>query len=191
MTTPDFRALCAELVYELDAETGYIRRDGQRITNPAVVRARTALAAEAVGPSDDQIIGHAIAVGLAFQPDDRPEVYLPFSAEDDPIDDLLIAFARAVLARWGSAPRPIPALKRLPDGAQTIEPSERTLLVPVPQPVSVSERWPGFSDCDDAERVWCWSWALQTWRLSRIKQAIHTHWLPAPALPTPAQEGAE
>ena len=62
---------------------------------------------------------------------------------------------------------------------------------PVVVPVPVSERWPEFSDCDDAERVWCWSWALETWRLSRIKQSIHTHWLPANALPLPAPEGGE
>ena len=95
------------------------------------------------------------------------------------------AYARAVLARWGrpaAAAAPVPVL---PDDALIIEPAEHTLLVPVAHPVPVSERWPEFSDCDDAERVWCWSWALETWRLSRIKQSIHTHWLPANALPTP------
>ena len=57
-----------------------------------------------------------------------------------------------------------------------------------PQPVPVSEQWPEFSDCDDAEHVWCWSaagLAIGTWRLSRINQSIHTHWLPANALPVP------
>ena len=58
---------------------------------------------------------------------------------------------------------------------------QRQVLVPV----SVSERWPEFSDCDDADRVWCWSWAIGTWRLSRLNRSIHTHWLPAHALPLP------
>lgn len=54
------------------------------------------------------------------------------------------------------------------------------------QPVSVTERWPEFSDCDDLDRVWCWSWAIGTWRLGRINRSIHTHWLPANALPLPS-----
>lgn len=60
-----------------------------------------------------------------------------------------------------------------------------------PQPVPVSERWPEFSDCDDLDRVWCWSWAIGTWRLGRINRSIHTHWLPANALPLPSEETPE
>jgi len=77
-----------------------------------------------------------------------------------------IEYARDVLARWGNHPG---------------SPDSSTL-----QPVPVSERWPEFSDCDYAERVWCWSWAIGTWRLSRINQSIHSHWLPAHALPQPS-----
>ena len=58
----------------------------------------------------------------------------------------------------------------------------------LPQPIPVSQRWPEFSDCDSAERVWCWSWAIGTWRLSRINQSIHSHWLPAHALPLPTNK---
>ena len=65
---------------------------------------------------------------------------------------------RAVLARWGN---------------------------PTPQPVAVSERWPEFSDCDPQERVWAWNPVLDHWKLSRINRSVHTHWLPANALPTP------
>ena len=43
MTTSDFRALCAELADELDAETGYTKNDGERITHTAVASARAAL----------------------------------------------------------------------------------------------------------------------------------------------------
>jgi hypothetical protein len=57
-------------------------------------------------PTDDQLIEEAIAVGLAFQPQDEvSEVFLPFDAEE-PLDDLLVNFARAVLARYGHRPAP-------------------------------------------------------------------------------------
>ena len=53
------------------------------------------------------------------------------------------------------------------------------------EPVAVSERWPNFSDCDPQERVWAWNPVLDHWKLSRINRSVHTHWLPAHALPTP------
>ena len=53
-----------------------------------------------------------------------------------------------------------------------------------PQPVPVSERLPGPGDCDTEGR--CWTWAIGTWRLSRINRSFHTHWLPAHALPKPS-----
>ena len=56
---------------------------------------------------------------------------------------------------------------------------------PTPQPVAVSERWPNFSDCDPQERVWAWNPVLDHWKLSRINRSVHTHWLPAHALPLP------
>ena len=69
--------------------------------------------------------------------------------------------ARAVLARWGQlAITPIPA----------------------------AERWPEFSDCDPQERVWAWNPVLDHWKLSRINRSVHTHWLPANALPVPADD---
>ena len=98
-----------------------------------------------------------------------------------------LAFARAALDRWGRpAAAPVPVL---PDDALIIEPAEHTLLVPVAQPVPVSERWPEFSDCESTnDRVWCWNRFLDHWKLSRIKQGVHTHWLPAHALPLPQGE---
>ena len=58
-----------------------------------------------------------------------------------------------------------------------------------PQPVPVNERWPEFSDCESTDdRVWCWNPFLDHWKLSRIKQGVHTHWLPFHALPLPEQE---
>jgi hypothetical protein len=49
--------------------------------------------------TDEELIKQAITVGLAFQPHpDVEEVYLPFAGNEDPLDDLLIAFSRAVIA---------------------------------------------------------------------------------------------
>ena len=82
-----------------------------------------------------------------------------------------IAYARAVLARWGH---------------------------PTPQPVAVGERLPGPEDCDAEGRCWGW-WTdpmSEYWEYvgvsapiepygSYIPRAGHTHWLPANALLIP------
>ena len=53
-------------------------------------------------PTESDLIKEAIRTGLAFQPrDDSDEVYLPFDAADEPLDDLIIAYGRTVLARFG------------------------------------------------------------------------------------------
>jgi hypothetical protein len=53
----DFRALCAELADELDAETGYTKNDGERIVHPTVALARIALAQpEQQRPSDKELL---------------------------------------------------------------------------------------------------------------------------------------
>lgn len=74
-----------------------------------------------------------------------------------------LAFARAVLARWGGAAVPVP----------------------------VSDGWPEFSDCDDFERVHCFNPVLGHWKLSKINPSIHTHWLPRWSLPVPAAAAGE
>jgi hypothetical protein len=56
-----------------------------------------------------------------------------------------------------------------------------------PTPIPVAERLPEFSDCDPEERVWVWNPFLDHWKLSRINRSVHTHWLPANALPVPPQ----
>jgi len=56
---------------------------------------------------------------------------------------------------------------------------------PTPQPVAVSERWPEFSDCNPFEAVWAFNPVLDHWKLTKINQSIHTHWLPHWALPVP------
>jgi hypothetical protein len=75
-----------------------------------------------------------------------------------------VGFARAVLARYGR---------------------------PAIEPVPVSERLPGPEDCDLFERVWAFNPVLDHWKVTRINQSIHTHWLPHWALPKPGVEGAD
>jgi len=58
-----------------------------------------------------------------------------------------------------------------------------------PAPVPVSEGWPEFSDCERVnDQTWCFNPLLSHWKLTRIKQGVHTHWLPAHALPLPQGE---
>lgn len=94
--------------------------------------------------------------------DDRREVHA------------LATEARAVLARWGR---------------------------PTPQPVPVAERLPGPEDCDEKGRCWWWhpshpesgyseGWMLRprAWGAGCYDfddRLMHTHWLPAHALPLP------
>jgi hypothetical protein len=98
----DFRALCAELAYELDAETGYTRNDGTRITHPTVAEARAALAQpEQQGPTDEEAVALYSEV-MAFH-------------DCKTLGDMAGHFARAVLARWGRAAiEPVPVAERLP-----------------------------------------------------------------------------
>jgi hypothetical protein len=108
----DFRALCAELADELDAETGYTKNDGERIVHPTVALARIALTQpEPEGLTDEELLR---AYGLAK----RDHCY------EGPIDDwpnraeraATVHGLRAVIAadraRWG-----LPAVK--PEGTIT------------------------------------------------------------------------
>lgn len=75
----------------------------------------------------------------------------------------LCEFARAVLSRWGR---------------------------PTPQPIPVSQRLPGPEDCDAEGMCWWWCSPAERWVRCGIPQPdptsqVHTHWLPAHALPTP------
>jgi hypothetical protein len=107
-------------------------------------------------------------------------------SDDSHIDCVQIARrARALLAE------PVPVL---PGDVQIIEPAEHTLLVPVAQPVPVSERLPGPEDCDEQGRCWLGGDQLAsgspTWILGYPAWAsrfpdVHYCWLPAHALPTP------
>jgi len=80
-----------------------------------------------------------------------------------------IAFARAVLARWGR------------------------LSI---SPVSLSERSPGPEDCDANGRCWfisalgCSRWNLDD-QISGLNNIFYTHWLPHYALPIPTLSNEE
>lgn len=91
----DFRALCAELILSWDANGCDWRPQHQARWEATVARARAALAVEAVGPSDEELLELVSWSGHAFASD-------------------LVGFARAVLARYGSTLRPIPVSERLP-----------------------------------------------------------------------------
>ncbi len=97
--------------------------------------------------------------------------------------------ARAALAKADG-----PAVPVLPDDALIIEPAEYTLLVPVAQPVPLSERLPGPEDCDKQGRCWLGGHQMgngtPTWLLGYPAWAerfpdVHRFWLPAHALPLP------
>jgi hypothetical protein len=84
----------------------------------------------------------------------------------DPIRDAL-AFARAVLARWGT-----------PNSAEV-----RRSMGDAPQPIPVSKRLPGPEDCDAEGRCWWYGeggdmvgWTLDAEGLSCYRAK---YWLPA------------
>lgn len=91
---PDYKALCAELADALETwcETWHpLAYTDPRISLRLIAdRARAALAVEAVGPSDEELL----------------ELAEPFSSDvgdgfTKMVDDE-IGYARAVLARWGN-----------------------------------------------------------------------------------------
>ena len=88
--TIDFRALCAELADELDAETGYTKNDGERITHVAVARARATLEATPPPepPTDEEILKTV------------RHLYGDQAAADMGANDDLLT-VRAVLDKWG------------------------------------------------------------------------------------------
>ena len=104
MTTPDYRALCAELV---DAYAWCI---DEYMTAPSeedalICKARAHLTApEAVEVTDQELLRLA---AQAFG----------YEMKDGGIgggESEFLAFARAILARWGAHPSPVPVGERLP-----------------------------------------------------------------------------
>jgi len=100
--TPDFRALCAELLQPLAEYDGANPYHEHRAL---ITRARAALAAEpegeGEGPTDEELLESAAkALGYKSIPiDHEGGAVEAYSSE-------LLAFARAVLARWGRPAAP-------------------------------------------------------------------------------------
>ena len=130
-------------------------------------------AAVATQPSDEEIMGL-----MPQQMHDDLATAVRAIAEQEGIDSTpakgvlrfilnrhVVDLARAVLARWGHQPAP---------------PAQRH-----PQPVPVSERLPGPEDCDGEGLCWVWNRTAYTWGVFRLDPTVHSHWLPANALPLP------
>jgi hypothetical protein len=125
-------------------------------------------------------VSRARALLAEAQPVSTPEpvregpTYRDVLALRDQLDDKglgtvdLVAFARAVLARWGR---------------------------PAPEPVSVAERLPTAADCDADGRCWwftppaCGPHKIRPcWTLDSGFMEGDTHWLPHWALPVPQEQ---
>jgi hypothetical protein len=107
-TTTDWRALCAELLADLE----YVCSEYHVPLQCAMMKARTALAQpEPQGPSDEELVKHydravtsAIAIRVAVR-----------ALTNEDRDAATVAGLRAVLARWGRpAIEPVPVSERLP-----------------------------------------------------------------------------
>ena len=109
MNDPKLAQLLRELADTITRMDGLMcdRNVGLPIgVEPDQIAARALAAAEEIearnAPTESDFIKEAIRVGLAFQPrDDSDEVYLPFDGADEPLDDLIIAYGRALLAHFG------------------------------------------------------------------------------------------
>jgi len=106
--TTDWKALCAELLQELEHASAW---DYQHALKD---QARAALAQpEPVGPTDEELLSWASCYGIDYVDVDHPS---ELDAEKAPVrSDELRIFARTVLARWGRPTiTPIPVSERLP-----------------------------------------------------------------------------
>jgi hypothetical protein len=159
--TPDYRTELELAVHELEIAENALLCSSFHYpatrAKSAARRIRTALAAEPQAPTDEALLLLA-AKAIGYERIATDDCDLSIDAAE------LIAFARAVLARYGT-PRPIP----------------------------VTERLPGASDCDAEGQCW-WFVAeteetLAIWMFS--EDAVDrgappaTHWLPAYALLLP------
>ena len=154
--TPPYRALCAELadvVYEY-----CILHEGRDHLQPLVDRARALLAQpEPEESTDDKLMDIARATDLVYYMGEDRGFANPYMEGTD-ITAEVLAYARAVLAKWGTL---------------------------TPQPAAVSERLPGPDDCLDEGWAWFFNQRIG-WRQAVLPVSPgYTHWLPANALPTP------
>ena len=164
--TTDFRALCAELADELDAETGYTKNDGERITHTAVAFARAA---------------------LATPPPEPPTVMEIFTLIDE-IDEARLGqidLVRAALERWDrpatSPPeplRPIPVSERLPEAGDCAPWPSKPKATPwcwAGRRFDHGWEWAQISMLGLSANSLSWCFAGGAW----------SHWLPANTIPFP------
>ena len=177
----------AEIIREVDGrhDKGAAALAEAILSHPGICSAGLAALDEADGPA---VPDGREPASVALQPSDGEVVELVVELrricfDVAPCDADAITRAADLLAQRHPAPVPV-----LPDDALIIEPAEHTLLVPVAQPVPVSERLPGPVDCDAEDNCWWFdphadgAWYLDTY------QSCYTHWLPANALPLPTPE---
>jgi hypothetical protein len=120
MTTPDYKALCAELVGAWEAKSDLGFSDFWHSTAEIVDRARAALAVEAVGPSDEELLDAADDADMDRFDGERsyPDGTVIKEGCWEAWDHQVLAFASTILARWGrpgSAPRDPAAAIPLPE----------------------------------------------------------------------------
>jgi hypothetical protein len=211
--TIDYRALCKELVDELEDWIAYGDEADIADAHLLVDRARTALAQpEAEGPTDEELLQIAAS---SIAPYESCGIHIgEYEAETERAVEVygseLITFARATLARWGRpAVEPLerwyPSFanwleREMPEGtvigdplwwaskiATYLQRYGRLAIEPVP----VSERLPGPGDCDAEGRCWWWivdqPGELPHWiycTLEVLSWTNFTAWLPHYALPT-------
>ena len=197
MPDPDYKALCAELVDEL--EDWIYCDDESEIadTHSLINRARAALSQpEPVAPTESDVtelfyrhmgegseVGFENAIAEALARWGRPTPQPPADGE---VAELVAPTLKEVSdwillekkkgARWATATDHHEAL---PIACAAMHHALARWGAPANQPVPVSERWPEFSDCNPFEEVWAFNPVLDHWKLTRINQSVHTHWLPA------------
>jgi hypothetical protein len=154
MTDPEYRALCAELLAEIDAKAWGIR---SLPLSDAIDRARAALAQpEPVAPT----LAHEAYVAFVQICKGNSDDAGTYEADEE-------------LVRR--------ALKRLDDLEQ-----HHPTIAPIP----VSERpWEREGFCDAHGTCWMWHPINFHYCLCRPDPSVHTHSLPADALPLPAAPG--
>jgi hypothetical protein len=96
----DFRALCEELVEELEVWIGYGDEADCADAHAVVDRARAALAEQPVGPTDEELLELQENLWNTYKDAGyRDEEVMYEHSFGFALDD----FARAVLARWGQS----------------------------------------------------------------------------------------
>lgn len=161
MIGPTFRALCADLVDVITAHA-YPDKDAVGYVAGLLTRARAALAAQPVGPTDEDLRG--IFSRFCDSGDNGP----PWIESEE-----FIQSARAVLARWGRpAAAPVPVSALVPALEEDCDAEGRCWWGATALLGSATGNIP------------------HSWRLCRPKDRFGSElvWLPAHALPVPGAE---